>query len=213
MELFIATGGTWRWSDIAFGTEAGYHTKSNIMEPPGLNKEQWLEKLILVDQSLQRQTGSAQLILMGSAAGILTGQPSRTSIELDVWKPGSQYQYQTLKTAVEEAGLLFDPKIAEPDRPYFQMVEPGLTQLGKFETTECLEQFRVLRLERPPMANPVAAKLVRAEAKDLEDIAYLLSAYRPSRHDIEEAIQSMPREAREKSAENLVYLNAMSRGQ
>ncbi len=101
------------------------------MEPPGLNKEQWLEKLTLVDQSLQRQAGSAQLVLVGSAAGILTGQPGRTSIELDVWKPGSRYQYQTLKTAVEEAGLLFDPKMAEPDRPYFQMVEPGLTQLGK----------------------------------------------------------------------------------
>jgi hypothetical protein len=67
------------------------------MEPQGLNKEQWLDKLTLVDQSLQRQGGSAQLTLVGSAAGILTGQPGRTSIDLDVWKPGSRYQYRTLK--------------------------------------------------------------------------------------------------------------------
>lgn len=70
----------------------------------------------------------------------------------------------------------------------------------------------MLRLERPPVANLVAAKLVQAEAKDLEDVAYLLSAYRPSRQEIEEVIKSMPREAREKSAENLVYLDAMSGG-
>jgi hypothetical protein len=183
------------------------------MEPQGLNKEQWLDKLTLVDQSLQRQGGSAQLTLVDSAAGILTGQPGRTSIDLDVWKPGSRYQYQTLKTAVEEAGLLFDPKMTEPDRPCLQMVEPGLTQLGQFETTDCLEQFGALRLERPPIANLVAAKLVRAQATDLEDIAFLLSAHRPSRQDIELAIRSMPREAREKAADNLVYLDAMSGSQ
>jgi hypothetical protein len=183
------------------------------MEPPGLNKEQWLEKLTLIDQSLQRQGGSAQLTLVGSAAGILAGQPGRTSIDLDVWKPGSRYQYQTLKKAAEDAGLLFDPKMAEPDRAYLQMVEPGLTQLGKFEATECLEQFHVLRLERPPMANLVAAKLVRAESKDLEDIAYLVSVYRPSRQEIEQAVASMPREARIKAGENLVYLNALSENQ
>jgi hypothetical protein len=183
------------------------------MEPPGLNKEQWLEKLTLIDQSLQRQGSSAQLTLVGSAAGILAGQPSRSSIDLDVWKPGSRYQYQTLKKAVEEAGLLFDPKTAEPDKPYLQMVEPGLTQLGKFASTECLEQFHVLRLERPPITNLVAAKLVRAEGKDLEDIAYLVSTYLPARQAIEQAIQSMPREAREKAVENLVYLDAMSGNQ
>jgi hypothetical protein len=180
------------------------------MEPLGLNKEQWLEKLTLIDQSLQRQGGSAQLTLVGSAAGILSGQPGRTSIDLDVWKPGSQYQYQTLKKAVEEAGLLFDPKMEEPDRPYLQMVEPGLTQLGKFESTECLEQFHVLRLQRPPITNLVAAKLVRAEGKDLEDIAYLVSAYHPSRQEIEQAIKSMPNEAKARASENLVYLDAMS---
>jgi hypothetical protein len=183
------------------------------MEPPGLNKEQWLEKLTLIDQSLRRQGGTAQLTLVGSAAGILGGQPGRTSIDLDVWKPGSRYQFQSLKRAVEEAGLLFDPKTEEPDRPYIQMIEPGLTQLGKFESTDCLEQFHALRLERPPIANLVAAKLVRAADKDLEDIAYLVSAYRPSRQRIEQAIKSMPREAKEKAAENLVYLDAMSENQ
>ncbi|MGD0262925.1 MAG: hypothetical protein ABSD29_24435 [Verrucomicrobiota bacterium] len=180
------------------------------MEQQGLGRDEWLEKLTLVDQSLQRQGATARLTLVGSAAGIFAGQPGRTSIDLDVWKPKSRYQFQALKKAVEEAGLLFDPKSTlEPDTPYIQLVEPGIAETGKFENTETLEQFGALHLERPPIANLIAAKLVRAEPRDLEDIAFLMSRYRPVRQDIEQAVNTMPRQAREKATENLVYLNTM----
>ena len=186
------------------------------MEPEGLNKEQWLEKLTLIDQSLQRQGGSAQLTLVGSAAGILTGQPGSTvpSIDLDVWKPWLALSISNS----QESGGIGRPSLRSQDRGgliglTFNWSSEGLTQLGKFESTECLEQFHALRLERPPMANLVAAKLVRAAPKDLADIAYLLSVHRPARQDIEQAIASMPREARGKAAENLVYLDAMSGNQ
>jgi hypothetical protein len=79
------------------------------MEQHGLGRDEWLEKLTLVDQSLRRQGATARLTLVGSAAGILAGQPGRTSIDLDVWKPKSRYEFPALKKAVEEAGLLFDP--------------------------------------------------------------------------------------------------------
>lgn len=187
-----------------------YHTKQDKMEQLGLNKDEWLEKLMLVDQSLQLQGATAQLTLVGSAAGIFAGQPGRTSIDLDVWKPKSRYQFQALKKAVEDAGLLFDPKSTlEPDTPYIQLVEPGIAETGKFETTETLEQFNALRLERPPIANLIAAKLVRAEPRDLEDIAFLMSRYHPAREDIERTVNTMPRQAREKAKENLVYLSTM----
>ncbi|MGA2660009.1 MAG: hypothetical protein ABSH34_21110 [Verrucomicrobiota bacterium] len=180
------------------------------MEQPGLSRDEWLEKLTLVDQSLRRQGATARLTLVGSAAGILAGQPGRTSIDLDVWKPKSHYEFQALKRAVEEAGLLFDPKSTlEPDTPYIQLVEPGVAETGTFDTTETLEQFGALCLERPPAANLVAAKLVRAEPRDLEDIAFLMSRYRPARQDIEQAVNTMPRQAREKATENLVYLSTM----
>jgi len=56
---------------------------------------------------------------------------------------------------------LFDPKSTlEPDTPYIQLVEPGIAETGKFENTETLEQFGALQLERPPIANLIAAKLV-----------------------------------------------------
>jgi hypothetical protein len=81
--------------------------------------------------------------------------------------------------------------------------------VGKFKKTESLEHFRALRLERPPIANLIAAKLIRAEPKDLEDIAFLLSYYQPSRKDVEQAVKTMPSTARHKASENLVYLDAM----
>ena len=52
----------------------GYHASQNKMEQAGLNRDEWLEKLMLVDQSLQKQGATAQLTLVGSAAGIFAGQ-------------------------------------------------------------------------------------------------------------------------------------------
>ena len=196
--------------NVALSGWARYHSQQRNMEPPGLNRDEWLEKLTLVDQNLRRQGAAARLTLVGSAAGILAGQPGRTSIDLDVWKPTSRYEFPALKKAVEEAGLLFDPKSTlEPDTPYLQVVEPGVAEMGRFETTEAVEQFGALRLERPPAANLIAAKLLRAEPRDLEDIAFLMARYRPARQDIEQAVNTMPRRPREKATENLVYLSAM----
>src|SRR5205823_6761923 len=136
-----------------------------------------------IDQSLKKQRAAARLMLVGSAAGIFAGQPARTSMDLDVWKPKSEFQTISLQKAVETAGLLFDPKsVLEPETPYIQLMEPGLAQTGSFDQGEPLHQFAALRLERPPIANLIAAKLIRAEAKDLEDITFLLSSYQPSRN-------------------------------
>lgn len=180
------------------------------MEEHGLDRAEWLEKLALIDRSLQEQSAAAELTLVGSAAGILAGQPARTSLDLGVWKPRSRYQLQALKKAVEAAGLLFDPKSTlEPDTPYIQLIEPGLAQTGSFQETETLEQFGALRLERPPIPNLIASKLVRADPRDLEDIAFLLSHYQPSRQAIEQAVNTMPRAACEKASGNLVYLDVM----
>ncbi len=197
-----------RLQNCAKGVE---NVNSGNVTPHGLNKEQWLEKLAAIDASLKAQGVPTKLTLIGSAAGIFAGQPSRTSIDLDVWKPRSKYQLGALRQAVESAGMLFDPEsVLETTTPYLQMMEPGLSQLGRFAETEPLERFSTLELERQPIANLVAAKLVRAEPKDLEDIAFLMATFRPEKSDVEKAVQSMPRDAREKASENLVYLRVMS---
>jgi hypothetical protein len=177
----------------------------------GFDRTAWLQALARINQSLQQQGAAARLTLVGSATGILIGQPGRTSNDLDVWRPSSHYEFATLKKAVEEAGLLFDPKsTVEPETPYVQLIDPGIVQTGKYEQAEPLEKFGALQLDRPPIANLIASKLVRAESKDLEDIAYLLANYRPERGDIEQAIQSMPAQARRRASENLVYLEVLS---
>ena len=61
-----------------------------VERPPGLNREEWLDKLEQVNQSLRKQGATAQLVLIGGATGIFAGQPARTSIDLDVWKPRSR---------------------------------------------------------------------------------------------------------------------------
>lgn len=67
-------------------------------------------------------------------ACVFGGMNARTSRDLDVWKPASDYDFVELKEAVEAAGLDFDPtSFVEPDAPYVQLVEPGTTQIGNFE--------------------------------------------------------------------------------
>ncbi len=181
------------------------------MRQNSLDRVEWIEKLMAIDESLVRQGVSARLMIIGSAIGILAGQPERTSVDLHVWKPKSRYQLQALKKAVEEAGLLFDPKFTlEPGAPYIQLLEPGVAEIGEFEQPEILEQFQALTLERPPIANLVAAKLIRAEEKDLQDIVFLVHKYRPPEEDIKQAISSMPKGARERASENMVYLSTMN---
>ncbi|HEY1718811.1 MAG TPA: hypothetical protein VGH42_11045 [Verrucomicrobiae bacterium] len=103
----------------------------------------------------------------------------RTSADLDIWKPASDYDRLELKTAAEKIGLLFDPKqTLDPKRPYLQLVEPGLTQLGEFEPV-LIDRIGRLQLFRPPVENLIAAKLIRAEPKDLGDIRFLVSRHRP----------------------------------
>jgi len=150
-----------------------------------------------------------RLCLIGSAACLFGGMSGRASGDLDVWKPASDYDRLELKAAAEKAGLLFDPKSTlEPDKPYLQLVEPGLTQLGPFEPV-LVERLGRLQVYRPPVENLVAAKLIRAEPEDLGDIRFLLSRYRPDRQRIRQIIAGFKSRARQRATENLVYLDVL----
>jgi hypothetical protein len=133
----------------------------------------------------------------------------RTSADLDIWKPASDYDRLELKAAAEKAGLLFDPKqTLDPNRPYLQLVEPGLTQLGAFEPV-LIERLGRLHLFRPPIENLIAAKLIRAEPKDLGDIRVLVSRHRPDLSRVRSIIAGFHPPALERATENLVYLDVL----
>jgi hypothetical protein len=177
--------------------------------PTALNGEQWMAVLERLAKALPPEGPPVRLCLIGSAACLFGGMDGRTSADLDIWKPASDYDRLELALAAKEAGLLFDPKTTlEPDTPYLQLVEPGLTQLGEFVPV-FVERLGRLHIYRPPVENLVAAKLIRAEPKDLGDIGFLVSHLRPNLQRIREIIASFDSSAREKATENLVYLEVL----
>lgn len=167
---------------------------------------QWTHAMERLAEALPAGGPPLRLCLIGSAACLFGGMEGRTSLDLDVWKPASDYDRLELQRATEAAGLLFDPKsVLEPDTPYIQIVEPGLTELGPFEPI-LIERLGRLHLHRPPIENLIAAKLIRAEPKDLADIRFLFSLHRPSSARIREIVASFSHASRARAGENLVYL-------
>jgi hypothetical protein len=171
-----------------------------------LDGEAWNVVLADLAHALGKKGSPVRLCLIGSAACLLGGMEGRTSADLDIWKPASDYDRGELKTAAEKSGLLFDPKhTLEPDRPYLQLVEPGLTQLGDFEPV-LVERIGRLQIFRPPVENLIAAKLIRAEPKDLGDIRFLVSRHRPDLRRVRKIVAAFEPRARARAKENLVYL-------
>jgi hypothetical protein len=173
-----------------------------------LSQEQWAEKLRLIASHLQHPTS---LCLIGSAIGIFAQQP-RVSTGLDIWEQNSTFFYTDLRQAVEKAGLLFNPKDEmEPDKPYIQIVQPAIVQIGKFTDTTPLLREPGLIVCRPPIENIIASKLVRASPKDIEDIIYLKTRFAITKQQIENILKTFPPGiAKQTAEENLIYLDIES---
>ncbi len=172
-----------------------------------LDGDAWSAVMADLAGALGKEGSPVRLCLIGSAACLFGGMDGRTSADLDIWKPASDYDRLELKVAVEKIGLLFDPKqTLEPDRPYLQLIEPGLTQIGHFEPV-LIERMGRLQLVRPPVENLIASKLIRADPKDLGDIRFLLSRHRPDLQRVRGIVAEFDTHARERASENLVYLD------
>ena len=177
--------------------------------PTALNGEEWMAVLERLARCLPAEGPPLRLCLIASAACLFGGMEGRASADLDIWKPASEYDRLELNLACEKTGVLLDPKTTlDPERPYFQLVEPGLTQLGEFAPV-FVERLGRLHIYRPPVENLVAAKLIRAEPKDLNDIAFLISRHRPDLQRIRQIIAGFGQTARERASENLVYLDVL----
>lgn len=173
------------------------------------DRERWQRALADISEALGKEGPELHLCLIGSAACLFGGMDGRTSRDLDVWKPASDYDLLELKNAVEAAGLLFDPKgHLDPELPYLQIVEPGLTQIGDFNPVR-IDRLGRLILLRPPIENLIAAKLIRSEAKDVEDIQFLYQLHQPDPLRIKQIIESFPAFARQRAGENLIYLEIL----
>lgn len=169
-----------------------------------LSGAEWLGLLERLAEALGKDRPPVRLCLIGSAACLLAGMEGRTSHDLDIWRPVSDYDRLELKKAAEGVGLEFDPKSSlEPDR------QPGLTELGEFQPV-LIERMGRLEILRPPVENLIAAKLIRGEPKDLSDVRFLHSLYRPDVAAIRQIIARFSPRGREQAGENLVYLDVFS---
>lgn len=173
------------------------------------DRERWLRALEEIATALGSEGDPVELCLIGSASCILGGMDGRTSIDLDVWMPNSDFDELELKRAVLDAGLLFDPKSElELGRAYVQIVEPGIVQMGNFESVS-LKRMGRLRITRPPYENIIASKLVRSDLKDIQDIQFMMKTYRVDKEAVRQVIASLPAGPRDTAMENIVYLEIL----
>jgi hypothetical protein len=170
------------------------------------DRDRWLRALEEIAIALGKEGDAVELCLIGSAACILGGMHERSSIDLDVWMPDSNFDELELKEAVLKAGLLYDPKTHDHTlKPYIQIVEPGIVQVGKFQSI-LMKRMGRLRITRPPYENIIASKLGRASLKDIQDIQYLIQNFRPDKKIIAALIDTFPISTRDMAKENLIYL-------
>lgn len=149
------------------------------------------------------------LCLIASAACVFAGMELRTTEDLDIWQPSSEFDLLELKHSAEAAGLIFNPtEFLEPGRAYLRIVEPGIVQVGSFEPVAMFRMGRLV-ITRPPAEYIIASKLTRADAKDIADIGFLHKHYRADRAVVEAIIAGYPAAMRETAEENLVYLEIL----
>jgi len=174
-----------------------------------LNGEEWMAVLQRLADALGKDGAPIRLCLIGSAACLFGGMEGRTSRDLDIWKPASDYDRGELARAAEATGLLFDPRsILEPDRPYLQILDPIPVELGPFEPV-FIDRLGRLQLFRPPIENLVVSKLIRCEPRDLSDIRFLMSRHRPDGASIRRLIAGLSPANRQRAEENLIYLSVI----
>jgi hypothetical protein len=110
------------------------------------------------------------------------GLEGRTSMDLDVWMPESQLDRPALAAACHAAGLDFDPT-GETDRPYVQLIRPGIVAMPTHTPVEA-GRWKTLTVTTPPPAALAAARLIRADAKDIADILFLGSRHGLTQNEV-----------------------------
>jgi hypothetical protein len=69
-----------------------------------LDGEAWSAVLANLAEALGKEGAPVRLCLIGSAACLFGGMDGRTSADLDIWKPASDYDWGELKRATKKAG-------------------------------------------------------------------------------------------------------------
>lgn len=152
------------------------------------------------------------LCLIGSTPAILSGQDERQTQDIDIWHPASDYDAGELARACREADVLFDPKgDLDAEAVYLQIFRPGIVSLPLTFSPEVIASFGLLTVTMPPPAVVAAAKLTRASARDLEDVAWWIRERALDVEEVERSIGALPRAIdREAAADNIVLVKLVT---
>lgn len=155
----------------------------------------------------------ATLCIIGRAASILAGQPTRQTPGIDVWIPHSIVDVGYLKRACEDAGLLYDPQgDVDPDAVYLKVIRPGIVSLPPDFTPELIGRIGRLTLVIPPPEVLLAATIVRGRDTDIEDAVWLTRSRDLSFIEIQEAVANIPSAvSREAAKTNLLMIQMIVR--
>jgi len=134
----------------------------------------------------------ARIMVIGSLVGIFHGQPGRMTEDVDVWRPGSDFDLGDFRHACELADVPFDPKeYNAPKHLYIQMIDPGIVHVGKYDNPDKMFRIGKLTVIRPPIENVIASKMVRASNQDMEDVVYLMHHFNLSVDDVTVAVETL----------------------
>ena len=181
-----------------------------------MNRKALFEVFGRIDDALQ---SPQTLCVIGASAILGYGHPTRQTDDIDVWRPASQVNDRQMARAAGVAGVAIDHGEELPEGIYLQFIEPGIVQLpgyqdGKWATGESNVRLWTgdhLTVEAPPPSIVAAAKLVRAEERDIDDCVYLIRAKGLSEPAIRRAIARMSDPmARETAGGNLVILEVVA---
>lgn len=183
-----------------------------------MNRKELIDVFQRIDDAL---SAPQTLCVIGASAVLAYGHSVRQTDDIDVWRPASRINDRQIARAAEAAGIVVDRGTDLPEGVYMQLIEPGVVQLPAFrdgvwatgEARVTLWEGDRLTVEAPPPSVVVAAKLVRAEDRDIDDCVYLVRAKGLSVDAIMRAIGTIPHPmAREAAAGNLVLLQVVVTG-
>lgn len=181
-----------------------------------MNRKDLIEVFERLDDAL---AASQTLCLIDASAILGFGHSTRQTDDIDVWRPASRINDRQMARAAEAAGVVIDRGTDLSEGVYIQFIDPGIVQLPAFdgglwatgESKVVLWTGERLRVEAPPPSIVAAAKLVRAEDRDIDDCVYLVRAKGLSEEVIRRAIEKIADPiAREAAAGNLVILQVVA---
>lgn len=166
----------------------------------------------LLDELGRRLTRPTSTCLIGSAPAILRGQPERQSQGIEVWQQRSTYDDTDFRRACQDTGLVFDPRgELDPTAIYVQIIRPGIVDLPRAFDLDILGQYGALTVAMPKPALLTAAKLVRGDPRDIEDVAWWAGECALDLDEVKAAVATLPNLLQREVAEaNLVLVELVT---